>query len=135
MGLSRVLSVLLYFTVAPQLTHFDFGVESVNTGDSVSLICNAHKGDLPIKLSWLLNNNSINGIPGITTMRNGRKVITLTIDPVQSIHYGEYACLAENAAGKASYSAMLHVNGNHKTKNMTSTFSQIYFYPKTFIII
>lgn len=44
-------------------------------------------------------------------MRNGRKVITLTIDPVQSIHYGDYTCLAENVAGKASYSAKLHVNG------------------------
>lgn len=83
----------------------------MNSGDSVSLNCNAHKGDLPIKLSWFLNNRSVERIPGVSTMRMGRKVITLSIDPVQSVHHGLYTCVAENKAGKASYSAELEVNG------------------------
>ncbi|KAK9880043.1 hypothetical protein WA026_008554 [Henosepilachna vigintioctopunctata] len=100
----------LHVNVAPQLSHFDFGEDNVNSGDSVSLNCNAHKGDLPIRLSWLLNNKSVDGMPGIATMKMGRKIMTLSIDPVQGIHAGTYMCLAENDAGMASYSAELRVN-------------------------
>ncbi|KAL3270305.1 hypothetical protein HHI36_009356 [Cryptolaemus montrouzieri] len=104
----------LHVNVAPQLSHFEFGEESVNSGDSVSLNCNAHKGDLPIKFSWMLNNRTVDGTPGIVTMNMGRKISTLSIDPVQDNHAGRYTCLAVNKAGVASYSAELHVNGTLK---------------------
>ncbi|KAL3270304.1 hypothetical protein HHI36_009355 [Cryptolaemus montrouzieri] len=103
-------SAYLYINVSPQLSHFDFGEESINSGDSVSLNCNAHKGDRPIKISWFLNNKTVDGMQGITSTKIGQKGSTLNIDPVQDIHAGRYTCVAVNKAGVAAYSAELHVN-------------------------
>lgn len=98
--------------VAPQISHFDFGEETVNSGDSASLHCSLHKGDLPVKLSWLLNNRTISPDDGILMSKVGKKMITLSIDSVQEHHAGVYTCLAKNQAGTARYSADLHVNGD-----------------------
>lgn len=48
---------------------------------------------------------------GVSAGQTNRKVSTLTIDSVDEVHSGEYQCVVENAAGKAIYSAVLHVKG------------------------
>ncbi|XP_050305177.1 cell adhesion molecule Dscam2 isoform X2 [Anthonomus grandis grandis] len=110
-GYSARGSLEVQVMVAPQILHFDFGEESANSGDSASLSCSVIKGDLPINITWQLNNKPINsGEYGIVTSRVSKKVSTLTIDNVEAHHGGNYECVAENAAGKASYSAELLVN-------------------------
>lgn len=100
-----------YFAVPPQIHPFDFGDESVYSGELVSAMCAVSKGDFPIKISWLFNNKSMDLLHGVSAGQTNRKVITLTIDSVDEVHSGEYQCVVENAAGKAIYSAVLHVKG------------------------
>lgn len=116
MGLS--INVLIYpspifivVLVAPQILPMDFGEESVDSGEVASLTCTVHKGDLPIKITWLHNNESIRSDANIMVSKAGRKVSTLTIDSVQAEHAGTFTCLAQNHAGSSHYSVVLHVNG------------------------
>lgn len=104
-------SYSFFFLVIPQITTFDFGEESINFGDSASLTCSVHKGDLPINFSWLHNNISIGYLDGIVVSKVGKKSIFLNIDSVTDKHSGTYTCIAENKAGVASHSAILNVIG------------------------
>lgn len=103
------------FTVPPLITPFDFGKESVNSGDMASVFCTVHKGDFPINITWLLNGKPIidRNIEGISLMRTNKRISQLSIDTVNAEHSGEYICSAANAAGVNSHSAYLRVNGIH----------------------
>ncbi|VEN53577.1 unnamed protein product [Callosobruchus maculatus] len=108
-GVARYIAVL-NVNAPPQIAPFSFGEEPINSGDSTSVMCSIHKGDLPINISWLHNNVSIGYLPGVMTSKAGKKVSTVTIDSVTEEHMGTYTCIAENKAGTASYSAVLNVN-------------------------
>lgn len=77
----------------------------------VSATCTISKGDLPIKIIWLLNGKDIQSFAGIVTNRVNKKLSTLSIESVDASHSGEYSCVASNKAGNVSFSAYLHVNG------------------------
>lgn len=102
---------MLIFSVQPQILPLDFGDESFNYGDPVSLTCSLHKGDLPINLSWLHNNISIGYNDRILVSKVGQRNSMITIDSVNDVHRGSYTCIAENIAGIARSSAALNVNG------------------------
>lgn len=89
----------------------DFGEEAINSGETVSVTCTILKGDLPINIMWLHNNQSVADENGIMVSKAGKKISMLSIDSVQAEHAGTYTCLAENSGGKAQYSVDLHVNG------------------------
>lgn len=95
----------------PQIIPFDFGDEPINSGDMTSLMCTVSKGDLPVKISWMHNNKTINEADGISINKVNKKLSTLSIESVQAIHVGEYSCVATNKAGTTRYSSYLHVNG------------------------
>ena len=97
--------------VVPQIHPFDFGEESINSGDSITVVCSIMKGDLPITFEWLHNGNTIGESDEITINRAGKKGSTLIIDNIQDIHAGQYTCKATNSAGFATHAADLHVNG------------------------
>lgn len=105
---------LLAFSVPPLITPFDFGKESVNSGDMASVFCTVHKGDFPINITWLLNGKPIDKhTHGISLMRTNKRISQLSIDTVDAEHAGEYVCAAANSAGVTSQSAYLRVNGIH----------------------
>lgn len=95
----------------PHILHFDFGEESVNSGEVASLTCTVYKGDLPINITWTHNNKTINYEDGILISKTGKKVSSLSIESVGEEHSGIYTCSAQNKAGLFSYSAELRVNG------------------------
>lgn len=95
----------------PQILPFDFGENSVNSGDVVSLQCMISKGDFPLNITWLHNNKSAEE-HGILVSKIGNKVSSLTIESVGEEHTGLYTCLVQNGAGFARYSVELHVNGS-----------------------
>lgn len=99
-----------YLAVPPQITPFEFGDESVNSGELVSVTCSVHKGDLPIEISWFHDNRSLVDGDGVTILKS-RKVNTLSVESVSFESAGEYRCVARNNAGSAAHSAILNVNG------------------------
>lgn len=94
----------------PQILPFDFGEESVDSGELASVTCSVHKGDLPIEILWHHNNRSLTEGYGVTIMKN-KKVSTLSIDSVSFENAGQYTCVATNRAGSVSHTATLNVNG------------------------
>lgn len=90
---------------------FDFGEDPINSGELTSLTCSVNKGDLPIHIIWLHNNETVSENEGISIMQVNKKISTLSIDSVQAEHAGMYTCIAKNSAGYASHSAELKVNG------------------------
>lgn len=93
------------------MSPFDFGEETYNAGDTVSLTCTVTKGDMPVELSWLFNGDLLSSGDGVLITRSGRKISMLSIDSIKSSHRGNYTCLAKNDAGEAAHSALLHVDG------------------------
>lgn len=109
----HVTSYYLYatnFPALPQILPFDFGEETVDSGDPASVTCTVVKGDLPVEIVWLHNNRTIRNENGVSILKR-RKVSTLDIDSVSPENAGEYTCLAKNTAGSTSYTAVLNVNG------------------------
>lgn len=105
------LPISFFDLVSPQILPFDFGEESVNSGDLASLTCSVHKGDLPINVTWLHNNKTLRYDESVLVSNVGKKISTLSIDSVKAEHAGSYTCIAENRAGRTSYSSELFVNG------------------------
>lgn len=90
---------------------FDFGDESINSGDMTIVNCAVTKGDFPLKIVWTLNDKPARDIDGITVDNSKKRVSQLSIDSVQAEHAGKYICTAANRAGSSSHSAVLNVNG------------------------
>jgi len=101
----------LVITVVPQLLPFTFGEEAVNAGDMTAVQCTVVKGDSPIHIVWIFNGTELNSGEGVTVMKSGMRLSSLSIESVRARHSGEYTCLARNAAGASNYTAYLHVNG------------------------
>lgn len=80
----------------PQINHFDFGDEPVNSGDVASVQCTVFKGDFPVNITWLHNNKTIESDHGINIFHNGKKISSLSIETVSEEHIGQYTCIAQN---------------------------------------
>lgn len=97
--------------VPPRISHFDFGDDPVNLGDTVSVVCLISSGDLPIDIEWLFNGFRLNAFSGVSVTKGGKRNSMLTIDNVNGQHAGNYSCIAKNMAASVTYSAELIVNG------------------------
>lgn len=97
--------------VPPQIGAFEFTDNPINSGDMTSVICTVSKGDFPIQIVWMLNGRLITDYSGISVARTNKRISQLSIDSVQAEHSGDYVCIASNAAGNASHSTTLKVNG------------------------
>lgn len=95
----------------PQIHPFDFGDDSVNSGDMTIVNCAVVKGDLPIDITWTLNGKPVSVIDGINVIKTKPRVSQLSIDAVQDYHSGNYKCTASNKANNASFTAVLNVKG------------------------
>lgn len=91
---------------------FSFGEEAFHAGQSATLQCSILEGDLPLTLSWLFNDEPIpTSHPEISTAMFGKRATMLSIDAVSAKHVGNFTCEGKNAAGIASFSSELIVNG------------------------
>lgn len=98
--------------MSPHVLPFAFNEESLNTGDVAAIQCMALKGDLPMKMHWFFNNESITTIEkGIQVVMTSSRISQLTIESVTAYHSGLYRCVVENRAGKHEQTAELRVNG------------------------
>lgn len=111
----------------PQIVPFDFGQEEINAMDMVSASCTVNKGDLPIKITWTRNNQSIYSNDGVSISRTNQRISILSIESVRDRHSGTYTCIAENSGGSVNYTTSLWVNGTHLKFEAKKCF--IYFKP------
>lgn len=96
--------------------------------DMVSASCTVNKGDLPLKITWMRNNQSIYSNDGVSISRTNQRISILSIESVRDRHSGSYTCIAENSGGSVNYSTSLWVNGTNyaneqNLKKTKSTFS------------
>lgn len=95
----------------PKVLPFAFGDEPAFLGDSTNVQCSVSSGDLPVMFSWTLNDKPLSEVNGINVGAFGKKISVLNIDLLAEHHAGNYTCLAENRAGRVTYSAELIVKG------------------------
>lgn len=84
----------------------------MNSGEMATIQCAVTKGDLPVEISWSLNEKPINPIDGIVITKTSKRISSLSIESVEEVHAGNYTCLAKNKAGKTSHTAVLKINGD-----------------------
>lgn len=99
------------FPVLPRIVPFSFEDGPASSGQDISITCTVPEGDLPIDISWFLNDKSINEYSGITTVKAGKRNQVLNIETVAAEHSGNFTCVANNKAGSVRYTADLFVNG------------------------
>ncbi|XP_045473824.1 Down syndrome cell adhesion molecule-like protein Dscam2 isoform X12 [Harmonia axyridis] len=109
-GYSARGSLEVQVMVSPKIHHFDFEDNPAESGGYATVQCTVAVGDLPLKITWNFNNESISNVGGITITSVGRRSSSVIIDSVTYKHAGVYTCIAENKAGVAHYSTVLNVN-------------------------
>ena len=104
-----------FFSAPPTIMPFLFPNKLLNEGMRSAVSCQILEGSLPIQFDWTKDGLSLgsSGIDGVTIRGNDEYSSTLIIDHLRFLHRGNYTCKASNAAGFATHSAELTVNGKH----------------------
>ena len=84
----------------------------MNAGEFANLQCIVPTGDLPLNIRWSYPGEEMGGSSGVLAKKVADRVSMLMISVITARHAGEYVCTAENAAGTASHSTTLTVNGS-----------------------
>lgn len=92
---------------------FAFEDGPASSGQDITITCTVPEGDLPLDISWYLNNKSIVEYAGITSAKFGKRNLVLNIESVTAAHSGNYTCQANNKAGTADYTTDLKVYGDY----------------------
>lgn len=104
-------NIYVFFSlVLPYITPFTVEDE-INSGDIIQLNCLVSKGDRPIKISWLLDEEPLKEDLGVSKTQIGDRTSLLMISPVLGSHAGNYTCMASNAAGSVNHTVTVRVNG------------------------
>ena len=73
------------------------------------LLSGLARGDLPVTFTWLKDGRPFSGDLQVTNVDDFSSLLTFA--NLRSHHSGNYTCLAENVAGKATYTAEITVKG------------------------
>ncbi|XP_060864231.1 cell adhesion molecule Dscam2 isoform X46 [Metopolophium dirhodum] len=95
--------------VLPHIVPFSVD-EKVRSGDSIQLNCHVSKGDKPLELNWLFNDDELSSELSVTTTKLGSSSSVLTIGTVSAAHTGKYTCIASNRIGSYDYSTYINVD-------------------------
>lgn len=77
-----------------------------------AVTCSVTKGDLPMEIQWMFQNEVIDEKREDILISNfGKRGKQLSIEAVGAIDAGEYTCVASNIAGSTTRTAVLDVNG------------------------
>lgn len=123
-------------SVPPTIQQFSFTKLPMNAGEFANLQCIVPTGDLPLNIRWSYPGEEMGGSSGVLAKKVADRVSMLMISVITARHAGEYVCTAENAAGTASHSTTLTVNGSGLLSSPISfsfIYACIYTYIYTFI--
>lgn len=77
------------------------------------MMCHISKGDTPLEIKWLFNNEEMSRELG-SHSKVGDRSSVLVLPALTDRHSGNYTCIARNRAGRASYTTMLKVIGTRE---------------------
>jgi hypothetical protein len=109
-------------SVPPVVQEFAFTKLPMNAGEFANLQCIVPTGDLPLNIRWSYPGEEMGGSSGVLAKKVADRVSMLMISVITARHAGEYVCTAENAAGTASHSTILTVNGSGSVPREHSLF-------------
>lgn len=110
----------------------------MNSGESVSAVCNINLGDSPLEIHWTLNDIPIGKDYLQIIMATSKRNSLLTIDSVSPDHAGDYKCIVSNKAGATSYMSKLIVNGTYANEIfalLAATFFKSCFIPPIVYVV
>lgn len=96
----------------PRIPPFSFQDQLIREGMRARLQCVVIDGDLPIRITWTKDGQPISSDIGVTIRDLDDFSSILTISKITPKNNGNYTCMATNAAGTATHTANLFVNGN-----------------------
>lgn len=94
----------------PAILPFNFPVE-VQEGQLLQVACTVTTGDEPVTLQWNKDSHPLIPSPKFMISDISSKMSLLVLQDVGSEHSGSYDCHAYNPVGRATFSAVLKVNG------------------------
>lgn len=98
--------------MAPIISPFEFD-DAIFYGESIQVMCNIPKGDMPLQLTWLFQNRPIKSNDAVTITKVGARSSILAFPAVTERHSGNYTCTASNIVASTNHTAMLNVQGTH----------------------
>lgn len=103
---------IISFTVLPSILPFSYD-EEINIGDSVELVCQVTKGDMPVQITWSFHGSTTNQseLGKMKTQKISGKSSLFTISQASPQNSGTYTCKAKNRAGVVNYSTNITING------------------------
>ncbi|CAB4064419.1 DSCAM [Lepeophtheirus salmonis] len=101
-------SQYLRVKVAPVVESFTFP-KNLTQGKRLRAICTIIEGDLPLDVSWSKDGSPLIDVPNVRITRIDEYTSLLAISKLESLHTGNYSCMAENAVAKHSTSSYLTI--------------------------
>ncbi|XP_035230449.1 neural cell adhesion molecule L1-like protein, partial [Stegodyphus dumicola] len=98
---------------SPKIKKFNFE-DNIKEGDVASVMCLATSAVKPVKFQWEKNGQPISDYAKTARIEDGTSHSVLVFDSVQFSDYGNYTCIASNAAGSDRFTAQLHVKAPPK---------------------
>lgn len=96
--------------MVPEIAPFYFGESAGQQGAYAQVVCLVAAGDTPLNITWRYN-GAVQLPTTAETVSIGDRTSILSIPSVSWVHSGDYECVAQNDAGKASFAAELVVQG------------------------
>lgn len=118
-------------SVAPIISPFEFD-EAVFYGESIQIMCNIPKGDMPLNLAWFFQDKPVKKTDAIVVTKLGARSLVLAIPAATEKHSGNYTCTASNIVASTNHTATLNVQGTLVTLAFCHVlFVTIYFFALT----
>jgi Immunoglobulin domain len=99
--------------VPPVIEPFSFQ-DGLAEGMRTRIICGVARGDLPLRLIWLKDGETLMPLLGANVSSLDQYTSILSISSLSNLNSGEYTCVASNQASEVRYTASLKVKGNVK---------------------
>lgn len=109
-GQRAQVNILVDVSVPPKITPFSFQEQLIREGMRARLQCVVSDGDLPIRILWLKDGDTIDPDLGVTVRDLDEFSSILTINKITPHNNGNYTCTVSNSAGSAHHTASLFVN-------------------------
>lgn len=102
---------MIYYPVPPKIDPLKTVSEALNAEDFFQLVCTVVQGDVPVRIDWLFNNDTLYESDHVLIEKTKRSSM-LSIDSVYGEDAGNYTCMASNRAGTTLASYVLVVKGS-----------------------